>query len=41
VLNLISLGAAYGIIVFIFQWGHGSEAIWGCRQRARSSPGSR
>jgi len=29
VLNLISLGAAYGIIVFIFQWGHGSEAIWG------------
>jgi RND superfamily putative drug exporter len=29
VLNLISLGAAYGIIVFIFQWGHGSDAIWG------------
>jgi RND superfamily putative drug exporter len=29
VLNLISLGAAYGIIVFIFQQGHGSEAIWG------------
>jgi putative drug exporter of the RND superfamily len=29
VLNLVSLGAAYGIIVFIFQWGHGSEAIWG------------
>jgi RND superfamily putative drug exporter len=28
VLNLISLGAAYGIVVFIFQWGHGSEAIW-------------
>jgi RND superfamily putative drug exporter len=28
VLNLVSLGAAYGIIVFIFQWGHGSEAIW-------------
>jgi RND superfamily putative drug exporter len=28
ILNLISLGAAYGIIVFIFQWGHGSEAIW-------------
>jgi putative drug exporter of the RND superfamily len=27
-LNLVSLGAAYGIIVFIFQWGHGSEAIW-------------
>ena len=29
ILNLISLGAAYGIIVFIFQWGHGSNAIWG------------
>ncbi|HEX3268990.1 MAG TPA: MMPL family transporter [Gaiellaceae bacterium] len=28
-LNLISLTAAYGIIVFIFQQGHGSEAIWG------------
>jgi RND superfamily putative drug exporter len=27
-LNLISLAAAYGIIVFIFQEGHGSEAIW-------------
>jgi RND superfamily putative drug exporter len=29
ILNLISLGAAYGIIVFIFQDGHGSQAIWG------------
>jgi putative drug exporter of the RND superfamily len=28
-LNLISLGAAFGIIVIIFQKGHGSEAIWG------------
>src|SRR3989440_10327307 len=28
-LNLVSLGAAYGIIVFIFQQGHGSNAIWG------------
>ena len=28
VLNLLSLGAAFGIIVFIFQKGHGSEAIW-------------
>jgi len=27
-LNLVSLGAAYGIIVFIFQNGNGSEAIW-------------
>jgi putative drug exporter of the RND superfamily len=29
ILNLVSLGAAYGIIVFIFQQGHGSQAIWG------------
>src|SRR5207237_5084868 len=29
VLNLISLGAAYGIIVFIFQIGHGAPALWG------------
>jgi len=29
VLNLVSLAAAFGIIVFIFQQGHGSEAIWG------------
>jgi len=28
ILNLISLAAAYGIIVFIFQDGHGSQAIW-------------
>jgi putative drug exporter of the RND superfamily len=28
ILNLVSLGAAFGIIVFIFQWGHGAEAIW-------------
>jgi RND superfamily putative drug exporter len=27
-LNLVSLAAAYGIIVFIFQDGHGSEAVW-------------
>jgi RND superfamily putative drug exporter len=29
VLNLLSLAAAYGIIVIIFQKGHGSESIWG------------
>jgi putative drug exporter of the RND superfamily len=28
VLNLVSLVAAYGIIVFIFQDGHGAQAIW-------------
>jgi len=29
VLNLVSLGAAYGIVVFIFQQGHGAHSIWG------------
>jgi RND superfamily putative drug exporter len=29
ILNLVSLAAAYGIIVFIFQDGHGAQAIWG------------
>jgi RND superfamily putative drug exporter len=28
ILNLVSLGGAFGIVVFIFQWGHGSELIW-------------
>jgi RND superfamily putative drug exporter len=28
-LNLISLGCAFGVVVFIFQQGHGSDAIWG------------
>ena len=28
-LNLLSLAAAYGIIVIIFQLGHGSETLWG------------
>ncbi len=28
-LNLVSLGAAFGIIVFIFQKGYGAEEIWG------------
>ena len=28
ILNLISLGCAYGVVVFIFQMGHGSELIW-------------
>jgi putative drug exporter of the RND superfamily len=29
ILNLISLGCALGVVVFIFQQGHGSQAIWG------------
>lgn len=27
ILNLLSLGAAFGIVVFVFQWGHGSS-LW-------------
>jgi RND superfamily putative drug exporter len=29
ILNLISLACAFGVVVFIFQQGHGSDAIWG------------
>ena len=29
ILNLLSLGAAYGIVVLIFQKGYGAEEIWG------------
>jgi putative drug exporter of the RND superfamily len=29
VLNLLSIGAAYGVLVLVWQDGHGSEAIWG------------
>ena len=29
VLNLLSVGAAYGAVVLIWQQGHGSHAIWG------------
>ena len=35
-LNLLSLLAAYGIIVFIFQDGHGSKAIWGVNEPTHS-----
>ncbi len=28
ILNLISLACAYGVVVFIFQQGHGSELVW-------------
>ena len=34
ILNLISLAAAFGIIVFIFQEGHGAEAIWNVHSTA-------
>ena len=41
ILNLVSLGAAYGIIVFIFQQGHGSRRSGTSTRRTRSSRGSR
>jgi RND superfamily putative drug exporter len=31
ILNLISLACALGVVVFVFQQGHGSEAIWGIK----------
>jgi putative drug exporter of the RND superfamily len=31
ILNLVSLGTAFGVVVFIFQQGHGSDAIWGIK----------
>jgi putative drug exporter of the RND superfamily len=27
--NLLSVGAAYGVLVLVWQYGHGSQAIWG------------
>ncbi len=29
VLNLLSVAAAYGVLVLVWQYGHGSDAIWG------------
>jgi RND superfamily putative drug exporter len=31
ILNLISLATAFGVVVFVFQQGHGSDAIWGIK----------
>src|SRR5712691_11157145 len=28
ILNLASLGVAYGVMVLVWQWGHGSHALW-------------
>jgi RND superfamily putative drug exporter len=41
VLNLVSLGAAFGIIVFVFQEGTAPRRSGACTRRPRSSPGSR
>jgi RND superfamily putative drug exporter len=29
VFNLVSLAAAYGVLTFVWQQGHGSDALWG------------
>jgi RND superfamily putative drug exporter len=39
VLNVISVAAAWGVLVLVWQEGHGSEAIWGIRRPARSRRG--
>ena len=31
ILNLVSLACAFGVVVFVFQQGHGSDAIWGIK----------
>ena len=40
-LNLLSIGAAYGVLVLVWQEGHGSEAIWGIQPPAPSPCGCR
>ena len=41
-LNLLSVGAAWGVMVLVWQEGHGSERDLGHRgDRRRSRPGSR
>ena len=36
-MNLLSIGAAYGVVVAVFQWGWGSGAARRRRPRARSA----
>ena len=39
--NLISLAAAYGVLTWVLQDGHGSVAVWVSRPPARSRCGCR
>ena len=39
-MNLLSIGAAYGVVVAVFQWGWLSD-LTGVADRARSSRGCR
>ena len=41
VLNVMSVGAAWGVMALVWQQGHGSEQIWGIPPPARSPRGSR
>ncbi len=42
ILNILSVGAAWGVLALVWQNGNGSELIWGTsRQRARFRRGSR
>jgi RND superfamily putative drug exporter len=40
VLNLVSLAAVFGVVVLVFQEGHGSS-LWHVMRYERSTPGSR
>ncbi len=41
VLNLLSVGAAWGVVTLVWQEGWGSQALWGIRRPARSRRGCR
>ena len=36
-LNLLSIGASYGVLVAVFQWGWGGRLLGVCRARCPSS----
>ena len=40
IMNLLSIGAAYGVVVAVFQWGWGASLI-GVGREARSRRGRR
>ena len=40
VMNLLSIAAAYGVLVAVFQWGWG-QSLFGLEHTGRSRPGSR
>jgi putative drug exporter of the RND superfamily len=38
-LNVLSIAAAWGVLVLVWQHGYGSEAIWSIQSTARSRRG--